>query len=451
VATNHKSRILLVDDDTTALELLSDVLSERGYQADIASRVEDAVGKLKTQNYHALVTDLKMPEKSGMDLLEFAVESFPELPVIMLTGYATIQNAVAALKKGAYDYIAKPVQVDELVMVLQKAISHSLLRAQNRFLKDELARRNDFLYHSDNQAMARVYGTVASVCSVQTTVLLQGESGTGKEVVARYIHAASPRAAESFVPINCGAIPESLIESELFGYEKGAFTDAKCRTKGKLEIADGGTLFMDEINELPGKAQVALLRFLQEPEITPLGSTRRIALNVRVIAATNKDLRQLVRAGRFRDDLYYRINVLPIVLPPLRERREDILPLALWFLDKFRREYNSKASDLSAAARKLLLGYSWPGNIRELRNCIERAVIVSPDAEILPETLFLESEDSNPCDFSEIGIIPLKDLERRYIDWVLGSLGGNKTLAASRLGVSLRGLRYKLHNAPDQD
>jgi DNA-binding NtrC family response regulator len=448
VAANRKSRILLVDDDTTALELLSDVLSERGYHADIASTVTEALGKLKARDYQALVTDLKMPERSGMDLLDLAVEAFPELPVIMLTGYATIQNAVAALKKGAYDYIAKPVRVDELVLALQKAINHTTLRIQNRFLREELARRNDFLYHTESAAMASVYETLESVRGVQTTVLLQGESGTGKEVVARYIHATGARAAESFVPINCGAIPESLIESELFGYEKGAFTDAKCRTKGKLEIADGGTVFLDEVDELPAKAQVALLRFLQEPEITPLGSTRRISLNVRVIAATNKDLKQLVRGGRFREDLYYRINVLPIGLPPLRERREDILPLAQWFLARFRTEYASRTRDLSAAASRLLLGHPWPGNIRELRNCIERAVIICREPEIPPATLSLEPEETGG-DFSEIGIMPLRDLERRYIDFVLERLGGNRTLTASRLGVSLRGLRYKLHNAKD--
>ena len=335
---SFKPRILLVDDDTTALELMGEVLSEKDYEVDTSSRVDLAVEKLRTRHYHAVVTDLKMPEKSGMDLLQYTVDSFPELPVIMLTAYGTIQTAVQALKRGAFDYISKPVQVEELALALEKAISHSQLKAQNTFLRHELEKRDEFLYGTENAEMARVFETIEAVKSVQSTILLQGESGTGKEVIARYIHAKSPRSAGSFVPINCGAIPESLIESELFGYERGAFTDAKTRTKGKLEVADGGTLFMDEINELPAKAQVALLRFLQQPEITPLGSTRRILLNVRIIAATNKDLKRLVREGDFREDLYYRINVLPITLPPLRDRKEDIIALSLWFLRKLDQE-----------------------------------------------------------------------------------------------------------------
>jgi DNA-binding NtrC family response regulator len=299
--------------------------------------------------------------------------------------------------------------------------------------------------------MARIFETIESVKDVQSTVLLQGESGTGKEVIARYIHDNSPRSSGSFVPINCGAIPENLIESELFGYDKGAFTDAKVRTKGKLEIADGGTLFMDEINELPTKAQVALLRFLQDPEITPLGSTRRITLNVRILVATNKDLRQLVKEGRFREDLYYRINVLPVTLPPLRERREDIIDMAVWFLGRFCQEHNRRISGFSKQAENRLVSYSWPGNIRELRNCIERAVIICQEKEIGPEALHLDTEEGAPCDFSDIGIIPLKALQQRYIHWVLESLGGNKTTTASRLGISVRGLRYKLNSEEHSD
>jgi DNA-binding NtrC family response regulator len=448
---SFQPRILLVDDDTTAVELLSEVLAEKRFSVDTACRVDEAVGKLKTQRYHALVTDLKMPEKSGMELLEYAVRYCPEMPVIMLTAYGTIQTAVEALKSGAFDYIAKPVQVDELALAIEKAISHFRLRAQNLFLRDELRRRDECLYGTDNAAMAGIFETIDSVKSVQSTILLQGESGTGKEVIARYIHAQSPRSAGAFVPINCGAIPESLIESELFGYEQGAFTDAKVRTKGKLEIADGGTLFMDEINELPAKAQAALLRFLQEPEITPLGSTRRIALNVRIITATNEELKRLVKQGKFREDLYYRINVLPITLPPLRERKEDIVPLAVWFLERFSREYNRRISGFSAEAERRLAAYSWPGNIRELRNCIERAVIVVRGQQITADSLYLDTENHEPCDFSNVGIIPLRELETRYIHWVLDNLGGNRTATASRLGISLRGLRYKLHHEEAAD
>jgi len=332
---NLKPRILLVDDDTTALGLMCEILSEKDYRVDTSSSVDEAVEGLKSQHYHALITDLKMPGKTGIELLDYVVNTYPDIPVIMLTAY--------------------------------------------------------------------------------------------------------------------GTIPENLIESELFGYEKGAFTDAKVRTKGKLEIADGGTLFMDEINELPAKAQVALLRFLQDPEITPLGSPRRIALNVRVLVATNKDLKRLVRDRQFREDLYYRINVLPITLPPLRERREDIIPMAVWFLKRFCQEYNRRIFGFTREAERRLISYFWPGNIRELRNCIERAVIISRGTEIGPESLYLDTEDGNACDFSEVGIVPLKELQQRYIHWVLDSLGGNKTMKASRLGISVRGLRYKLHNEEAAD
>ncbi len=449
-----KEKILLVDDDTTALTLLSEVLEEKGYQIETSASVDEAIEKLNRSSYHVIIADLKMPGKTGMDLLHYTVENFPEIPLIMLTAYGTIQNAVKALKEGAFDYIAKPVQIDELSIILQKAINHKKLQEQNIFLKKELQKLEDFLYTTNNSEFAKIFETIENVKNLQTTVLLQGESGTGKEVIARYIHTTGNRSSGSFVPINCGAIPENLIESELFGYERGAFTDAKKRTKGKLEIADGGTLFLDEIDELPAKAQVALLRFLQEKEITPLGSTRRISLNVRIIAATNKDLKELVRRNKFRDDLFYRINVIPIYIPPLRERKEDILPLAEWYVDKFSHEYNKRVKRISNQAKKLLLTYNWPGNIRELRNSIERAVIICKDEEIPPEAFHLEiereleSKDSSDFshDFSKIGIIPLKELEDRYIHWVLSNLNGNKTLTASKLGISVRGLRYKLQN-----
>ncbi len=449
-----QTRILLVDDDTTAMSLLKDVLDEKGYSVDMAPDVDSAIEKLEHFNYQAIVTDLKMPGKSGMELLEFSVAHFPEIPVIMLTGYGTIQNAVQALKKGAFDYIAKPVQVDELAIVLKKAIKQKKLQEQNLFLKNQLNKLDDFLYGTKNETFSRVFETIESVKNLQTTILVEGESGTGKEVIARYIHKTGSWSAGSFVPINCGAIPENLIESELFGYDKGAFTDAKKRTKGKLEIADGGTLFLDEIDELPPKAQVALLRFLQEREITPLGSTRRISLNVRIIAATNKDLKRLIKEGSFRDDLFYRINVIPIHIPPLRERREDIIPLANWFIERFSQEYNRKPRRLSEKAKELLLSYNWPGNIRELRNSIERAVIISKTEEIPPDLFHLEPESgilfpagsSNNSGFHTEGILPLKEIEERYINWVLERMNGNKTLTASKLGISIRGLRYKLQN-----
>ncbi|NOY09211.1 MAG: sigma-54-dependent Fis family transcriptional regulator [Spirochaetes bacterium] len=444
-----KEKILLVDDDTTALALLSEVLEEKGYEIETSSGVDEAIEKLNRSGYQVIIADLKMPGRSGMDLLHYTVKNFSEIPLIMLTAYGTIQNAVKALKEGAFDYIAKPVQIDELSIVLRKAINHKKLREQNIFLKKELQKLDDFLYITNNSEFSKIFDTIENIKSLRTTILLQGESGTGKEVIARYIHAMGNRSAGSFVPINCGAIPENLIESELFGYEKGAFTDAKKRTRGKLEIADGGTLFLDEIDELSPKAQVALLRFLQEKEITPLGSTRRISLNVRIITATNKDLKELVKQKDFRDDLFYRINVMPVYIPPLRERKEDILPFAEWYVDKFSHEYNKRVKRISKQAKELLLTYNWPGNIRELRNSIERAVIICKEEEIPPEAFHLEQDKESEPDFSKIGILPLKELENRYIHWVLNGLDGNKTLTASKLCISVRGLRYKLQNEED--
>lgn len=443
---NRAVRILLVDDDKTALELLSEVLKGKGYNVDRSPGVDEAVIKLKEYNYHAIITDLKMPGKSGMSLLEYSSKNFPEIPVIMLTAYGTIQNAVEALKNGAYDYISKPVQIDELALTLDKAINHVRLEEENKFLRGELERRDDFLFRTNNKVMKKVFETVESIKNLRTTILLQGESGTGKEVIAKYIYTAGDSSAQAFVPINCGAIPENLIESELFGYDRGAFTDAKQRTKGKLEIADGGILFMDEIGELPPKAQVALLRFLQDHEITPLGSTRRILLNVRIIAATNKNLKNLVKEGRFREDLYYRISVMPISLPALRERKEDIIPLAEWFTTKFSREYNRRIDGISASAKELLLRYHWPGNIRELRNSIERAVIITKKDKIPMDAFNLETDElRDTYDFTHIGIVPLRELEEKYIHWVVDRLGGNRTSAADRLKISARGLRYKLN------
>ncbi len=450
-------RALLIDDDTTALELIKDLLEPKGIQVHLANSVDRAIEKLTYHSYQVVVSDLKMPGRSGMEMLDYCRAHYSEIPVVILTGHATVPSAVEALKKGAFDYISKPIQIDELELVINKAISHEKLKAQNTFLKQELEKRDELLFDTCSPELQRVYETIHNLHDINSTVLLSGESGTGKEVVARLIHRSSRRASGSFVPINCGAIPEQLIESELFGYEKGAFTDAKQRTKGKLEVADGGTLFLDEINELPAKAQVSLLRFIQERVVVPLGSNRQVHVDVRIIAATNKDLTQRVRSGEFREDLFYRINVIPLALPPLRRRTEDIIPLAEWFLQKFGREYNRPVHRLTPAAKFALRSYDWPGNIRELRNCIERASIITNSESLQPADLFLPGTGSGPqatqehcrgC-FQDLGIIPLKQLEEEYIRYVVQELGGNKSRAAEQLGVSVRGLRYKLNNEAD--
>jgi DNA-binding NtrC family response regulator len=447
----EKRLILLVDDDTTALELIRDLLEPHGIDVHMARSVAEGRERISRESYQAVVTDLKMPDADGIELLEHLRGVYPEVPVIMLTGHATVPSAVEALKKGAFDYLSKPVRIEELLMVLEKAISHERLKSDNTFLRQELEKRDTYLYETRSSELADVYATVESLAELNSTVLLRGESGTGKEVIARLIHRSGPRARGNFVPINCGAIPESLIESELFGHEQGAFTDAKRRVKGKLEVADGGTLFLDEIDELPPRAQVSLLRFIQELVVVPLGSNRRIRVDVRIVAATNKSLEKLVQEERFRTDLYYRINVVPVDLPPLHRRREDILPLARWFLSGFSREHSRPPRSFSPEAEEALLRYEWPGNIRELRNCIERASIVCRSDTIEARHLFLpegcREESFAPAEdcFSQLGELPLRELEDRYIRWIIERTGGNKSRAAEILDLSVRGLRNKLN------
>jgi DNA-binding NtrC family response regulator len=448
-------RILLVDDDETPTQLLGELLTAEGYQVDTAESGEKAIACLKKTDYKIVVTDLKMPGISGMDLLHYCVKTLPEIPVILLTAHGTIQSAVEALKNGAFNYLTKPVQFAELLIDIQKALELQKLKIQHQFLQGELRKQDKFLYDSKNDAFNTIIKSVHDLRDVNSTILLQGESGTGKEVIARLVHKTSLRADGNFVPINCGAIPESLIESELFGHMQGAFTDAKSNVKGKVEIADGGTLFLDEVNELSMKAQVALLRFIQEREFIPVGSERHVKVDVRIIVATNRDLLSLVKDGAFREDLYYRINVFPIQLPPLRKRKEDIIALANWFITEFQREYSRPFEVLTAEAQKELLTYDWPGNIRELRNCIERASILTKGKEIPKTSLLLPSQTnqhqpaSQPADtiagcFESIGVMELKNLEDQYILWVLDKMGDNKNLTASKLGISERGIRYKL-------
>ncbi len=448
-----RNTVLIVDDDSTAVELLADLLQSNGFDVNTAASAKEARTELAQRSYKAIVSDLKMPDESGMDLLDHCTANFPETPVILLTAHGTIQSAVEAVKRGAADYLTKPVQVDELIITITKTIEQRRIETENRFLREELDRNRSFLYTSNSPTVQEVYRVIDTVKDVNSTILIQGESGTGKEVIARHIHACGPRAKNSLVAINCGAIPENLIESELFGYEQGAFTDARRRTKGKLEVADGGTLFLDEIGELPLKAQVALLRFLQEREVVPLGGHRRVPVDVRIIAATNADLNKLVADGRFREDLFYRIQVIPIRLPTLKERAADIIPLSQWFLDRFRTEYNRPARSISVTAEAILREYSWPGNIRELRNVIERACIMEHGEEITPQSLTIPRHASafQQNHFDAVGIVSLQELEEAYIQWTLEQVGGNRTRAAEQLGLSVRGLRYRLNNASTSD
>ena len=437
-------RILLVDDDITLMSLIRDLLSEKGYIVDIADCYDEAEKKLRLYRYQAVISDFVMPGKNGLELLKLCRSSDYETQFIIVTAYGSIENAVEALKQGAYHYLTKPLQIEELVIVLEKAIEHGNLTARNEFLSQELQKKDEFFLESINPSFQALLKNIEQVRKVDSTILIEGETGTGKEVMAKLIHKTSSRSEENFVPINCGALPENLLESELFGFEKGAFTGAETAKMGKLEYADGGTLFLDEIEAMTVKAQVSLLRFLQEGEITRLGSNKKRKLNVRILAATNKNLLQMCTNDEFREDLYYRLSVFPLRVPPLRDRREDIPAIANWLLEKLCAKLAHSRCCFSDDAIEALLNYDWPGNIRELRNCLERALIITPGETIEPEALFINQQKSFPIKFDEIGIVPLKELEEAYINWALQKYNGNKTKAAEVLGITPRGLYYKL-------
>jgi DNA-binding NtrC family response regulator len=437
-------RILLVDDDISPLKLIKDLLVKKGYYVDIVDSVDKAIKYLNSYGYKAVLTDLMMPGKSGIDLLEYCYKNLPKLPVIIITAYGTIESAVNTLKNGAFDYITKPIQIEELLIVIKKAISHQKIQIKNLFLSQELSKHENYYLITNNSQFKKILETIDDLRNVDSSVLITGETGTGKEVIARLIHKNSIRKDESFVPINCGALPESLLESELFGYEKGAFTDAKNSKKGKLEIADGGTLFLDEVEALSIKAQAALLRFIQEGEIIPLGTNKRIEVNVRLIVASNKDLKEMCRNGKFREDFYYRISVFPILIPSLRERKEDIINFAQWMLENYCIKFSKKIKGFTKDAKKALLEYNWPGNIRELKNCIERASIIEKTEYVQKDSLYFFQEQLNTPKFDNIGLLPLNELESAYIKWALQKLDGNKTLVAEKLKISTRGLYYKL-------
>ncbi|MGL1890301.1 MAG: sigma-54 dependent transcriptional regulator [Spirochaetaceae bacterium] len=437
-------RILIVDDDITLVSLLKDLLETKGYSIHIANSCEEAEEKLNFFRYHVVVSDFIMPNKNGLELLKICNKSNHDIQFIMVTAFGSIQNAVEALKLGAFHYLTKPIQIEELLIVIEKAIKHGKLTTQNQFLSAELQKNEEFLFESHSSQYISLLKNVEKLKPVDSTVLLHGETGTGKEVMARLIHNTSVRSKENFVPINCGALPESLLESELFGFDKGAFTGATKEQMGKLEYADGGTLFLDEVEAMSPKAQVSLLRFLQEGEITRLGSNKKIKLNVRVIAATNKDLMLMCRENLFREDLYYRISVFPLDIPPLRERKEDIVMLAEWILSKLCTKLSRNIKGFSNEAKESLVTYNWPGNIRELKNCLERGVIVESGNQLENDSLFLRPLKTLPMKFDDIGLIPLKQLEDSYINWALDKLDGNKTLTSETLGISPRGLYYKL-------
>src|SRR6267143_5505591 len=363
-------RVLIADDEESIRHVLTELLHERGYEVRAVADGEEAMRELNSRDYDALVTDVRMPKMNGLDLVRAAQTSSPETTIIVMSAYGSHDLAIEAMKAGAYDYLGKPFRPDEVLLVLRKAEERERLRRENLRLRQEVSRRTPQLV-AEGPAMKEVMRVVQKVAPTPTTVLIEGESGTGKELVARALHDLSSRAERPFVAVNCGAIPETLIESELFGHAKGAFTDARTAKRGLFEEADGGTLLLDEIGELPLPVQPSLLRVLQEGEVRRVGDARSARVDVRVLAATNKDLSSLVGAGRFREDLYYRLNVVQLRLPPLRERVEEIPALAARFLERHAARLGLPARRLSAPAEELLQGYRWPGNVRELENALE--------------------------------------------------------------------------------
>ncbi len=380
------AKILIVDDEVNLLEVLSDVLRKKGYLVATAQNGLEALEKLKERYFNIAIVDLKMPKMGGMELLEAMRERYPQTLVVILTGYATIKNAVDAMKKGAYDYLVKPFGPEEILLIVNKIMEEENLREENRFLWAELEKKGEII--TQNQEMRRLKDLIKQVARTEATVLVTGETGTGKELVARAIHQGSPRKRNLFVTVNCAALAEGVLESELFGHEKGAFTDAYIQKRGRFELADEGTLFLDEIRDIPLSTQVKLLRVLQEGEFERVGGEETIKVDARIIAATNQNLAQAIKEKRFREDLFYRLNVVSLDLPPLRERKEDIPLLAQYILKKYR-VTNRSVEGISKEALERLVSYPWPGNVRELENTLERAVILARGPLIEEEDLSL--------------------------------------------------------------
>ena len=449
-------RILIVDDEAFIRENLERILAEDGYRPLSAADGDEALRQVSEAEVDLVLLDLNLGPRSGLEVLAALRDIDPELLVIIITGYGTVESAVEALKMGAYDYIKKPFKADAIRLIVKLALETRSLRREVRHLRRESkAPPADLEMIGTSPAMLQVYHQVREVAKHETaTVLITGESGTGKELVARAVHDLSRRKERPFVEINCGSLPFNLLETELFGHERGAFTDAKTRKIGLFEEASGGTIFLDEIGEMDMGLQVKLLRVLEDRRIRRLGGTRNIDIDARVVAATNRDLKGAIAAREFREDLYYRLNVFPIHLPPLRERREDIPPLLDHFLKRFSREFHKNIREVSRDALDLLMRYHWPGNVRELRNLVERICIMQQDEvirpEVLPKEIFGENPrraEGIPTDIPPAGIDLEKlveNLERELIGKALTITGGNVAKTARLLNVARGTLRYKL-------
>ena len=440
-----KYSVLIVDDDRYAVGPITETAVRAGYEAIQAFSGEEALLKLKERSFDIVLTDFRMRELDGVALLEHAKRLHPEIVVVLMTAYGTIEKAVTAMKKGAYDYLLKPVEPLTVENMLRNITEVIKLRLDNEILRRDLAHKFQNMI-GKSKVMKEIFDLVRSVAKARSTVMITGDSGVGKELVARAVHYCSGRAEGPFIKLNCAALPEALVEAELFGYEKGALTDAKRSHRGRFELAHQGTLLFDEISEMPLNLQAKLLRVIQEREFEKIGSTSTISVDVRVIATSNQNLKEYVRKERFREDLFYRLNVIPIHIPPLNERSEDIPLLVEHFVDKYNRENEKSVKGVDQRALKLLMGYRWPGNVRELENMIERA-IVTTRSDILTDADFPVDLAVDGIDSVESGLnIPMKLEEgnKYLILKTLEKFNGNKTRAAEALGVSSRTIRNKL-------
>lgn len=451
-----KSRILVVDDEESIREFLDIMLRKEGYEVTLAEDGARAIELLKKKTFDLVISDLQMPQVTGMELLKHVRDNFPDLLFMMITAFGTTETAVEAMKIGAYDYITKPFKIDEVRIVIGNALKSKNLETENRVLKKELGKENSFQNIVGNsESMHRIFDLVRRVSQAPTNVLVTGESGTGKEVVAKAIHYNGPLKERPFVTINCGAIPENLMESEMFGHKKGSFTGAVIDKSGLFEVADGGTLFLDEVGELPLSIQVKLLRAIQERIIRRVGAIDDIKVDVRIIAATNRDLEKMVNDGTFRQDLYYRLNVIQIKTPSLRERRDDIPLLANHFLKKYNDRLGKNIGGISQEAMEMMKKYDYPGNVRELENIIERTVALESGATILPESLppFVNTPSGRKMASSqEIEIGPegidldkiIGQIEKELLVKAIHVANGTKKRAAKLLNISFRSMRYRV-------
>ncbi|OGD11200.1 MAG: hypothetical protein A2Y86_04385 [Candidatus Aminicenantes bacterium RBG_13_62_12] len=440
-------RLLIIDDDQAILDSCGQTLKREGYDVREARQGAEGLALFNSEPFHAVLLDLKLPGMDGLDVLRRIKETAPETPVIIITGYASLESAVEAVKRGAFDYMSKPFTPEELRVVVRRALDGRKMLIENLYLRRELESRDEFnLVVGRSRAMARVLDIVRQVSPAESTVLITGESGSGKELIAREIHCHSLRRKAAFVVVDCGALVETLFESELFGHVKGSFTGAHETKHGRFEVADGGTIFLDEIGNISLNIQAKLLRVIQEREVTRIGSSHPIKVDIRILAATNENLEDLVRKGKFREDLFYRLSVVPIHLPPLKERKEDIPLLAEHFLQKYNKRAKRSVTAITPRALRALQDYDWPGNIRELENTIERAVVLSKEEVIDLDNLMYHGISAGATSLGPAGgkFRTLEEVEKEYIRTVLRAQYGNKSRAAEVLGIDRKTLWAKV-------